>query len=53
MPAKPDENAKNFLKGLQDLDEKRKEEDLKTFTAAMKAKAAARRGVSWGAKSSP
>jgi hypothetical protein len=44
VPEKPDENTKNFLKGLQNLDEKRKEEDLKTFTAAMKAKAARQKG---------
>jgi hypothetical protein len=44
MPEKPDENAKKYLKGLQDLAEKRTEEDLKMFAAAMKAKTARKKG---------
>jgi len=34
MPEKPDEYAEKYLKGLQDLAEKKKEEDLKTFAVA-------------------
>jgi len=40
MLEKPDEIAVKYLKGLQNLAEKKKEEDLKTFAAAMRAKSA-------------
>ena len=39
MEEKPDENVKKYLRALEDIDQKKTEEDLNAFEAAIKAKA--------------
>ena len=39
IPEKPDENARRYLKALEGLAQKKREEDLDAFEAAIRAKA--------------